>query len=59
MNPTSILNYIAWHLGIRPEPTRSSAQITYMDSKRKKTPISVSSVKAATTREIDRGQGQP
>lgn len=65
MNARSILNYIAWHLGIRPEqtrqpePRRSSARITYMGSEHQEAPRSVSSGTGAATGETDGGQGEP
>jgi hypothetical protein len=58
MNATSILSYVAWHLGIRPEQMRSPARITYMGSQREKAPAAVSATDAATV-ETAKAEGQP
>lgn len=58
MNARSIFNYVAWHLGIRPELTRSSARITYMGSRPEKGPTPASSVNGAATREADGGHAR-
>jgi hypothetical protein len=64
MNATTILNYVAWHLGIRVEhaagsPPRITARITYMGSEREKAPTTVSSDTSAATGATDEGQSQP
>jgi hypothetical protein len=59
MSVASILNYIAWHLGIRPEHPTSPARITYAGAQREKASTSAAPVDAAATGESDREQGQP
>jgi hypothetical protein len=58
LRATSILNYLAWHLGIRPEQTRSSARITYVGSPREKA-TSESPANGAASDEPDREQSEP
>jgi hypothetical protein len=60
MNAASILNYVAWHLGIRPEHPISPARITYAGAQREKaTPTSGAPADAAATGEADGEQGRP
>ncbi len=35
MHPARLLDYLAWHLGMRPEPARRPARITFVGSQAK------------------------